>query len=487
MMLRVYYLLIVLLNLAAAIFCADKYSREDFPSGFVFGPGTSAYQVEGAASEDGRSPSIWDTVSYEGKMDGATGDASVDEYHNHIFVVMIMYLQQEDVKLMAETGLDAYRFSISWPRLIPNGRGLLNPKAVLYYNNLINERISHGIEAHVALYHYDHPQLIEYEYGGWLSRKIVKNFIAYADVCLRKFGDRVLHWTTLNEPNVFLLYSYDVGMLPPYRCSSPFGLNCSQGNSTSKPYLVFHHLLLAHASAVRLYRKKYQGKQLGFNGINLFVYGTFPLTNSTEDVLATQRATEFLVGFTVIHPNPVVFGDYPETVKKNAGLRLPAFTIQESKQVKGSFDYLGVNHYVSIQFKDNSASLNSEHRDYRADMAAEMIFDVDNSTFEYPIHALGMQAAQETSSFEDTSRVKYMHGYVESVLDAIRNGSNVRGYFTWSLLDAFELMGRYETCFGLYCVALSAHWYSQFLRGKPVGSDVFIQLGKHFSPLSASS
>ncbi|KAF2315008.1 hypothetical protein GH714_037524 [Hevea brasiliensis] len=165
-----------------------------------------------------------------------------------------------------------------------------------------------------------------------------KNFIAYANVCFREFGDRVLHWTTLNEPNVFLLYSYDVGMLPPYRCSSPFGLKCSQGNSTSEPYLVSHHLLLAHASAVRLYRKKYQGKQLGFNGINLFVYGTFPLTNSTEDVLATQRATEFLVAW---------------------------------------------------------------------------------------------QRTRRTSSFEDTSRVKYMHGYVESVLDAIRNGSNVRGYFTW--------------------------------------------------------
>ncbi|KAJ9171823.1 hypothetical protein P3X46_015135 [Hevea brasiliensis] len=351
MMLRVYYLLIVLLNLVVAIFCADKYSREDFPSGFVFGSGTSAYQVEGAASEDGRSPGIWDTVSHEGKMDGATGDVSVDE------------------------------------------RGLVNPKAVLYYNNLISELISHGRTS----------QLMQ--------------------MCVREFGDRVLHWTTLNEPNVFPLYSYDLGILPPYRCSSTFGLNCSQGNSASESYLVAHHLLLAHASAVRLYRKKYQ------------------------------------------IANPVVFGDYPETVKKNAGSRLPAFTIQESKQVKGSFDFLGIIHYVSIQVKDNSASLNSEHRDYRADMAAKMIW----------------QRIRRTSSLEDASRVKYMNGYVGSVLDAIR------GYFTWSLLDVFELMGCYETCFGLYCVDLSAHWYSQFLRGKPVGSDVFIQLGKHFPPLSDSS
>ncbi|XP_057994909.1 beta-glucosidase 11 isoform X2 [Hevea brasiliensis] len=470
-MLRVYSLPIILLNLVVAVFCADKYSREDFPPGFVFGSGTSAYQVEGAASEDGRSPSIWDTFSHEGKMDGETGDVSVDEYHKY----------KEDVKLMVETGLEAYRFSISWPRLIPNGRGPVNPKAVRYYNSLINELISHGIQPHVTIYHYDHPQALEDEYGGWLSRKIVKDFTAFADVCFREFGDRVLYWTTLNEPNVFPLFSYDVGMLPPNRCSFPFGLNCSQGNSTSEPYLVAHHLLLAHASAVRLYRKKYQSKQLGFVGINLYAFATYPLTNSTEDVLATQRANDYFVGLIA---NPVVFGSYPDIVKKNAGSRLPTFTNQEYKQVKGSFDFLGINHYMSIHVKDNSASLKSEYRDFLADMAVEMIG----------------QRTRRTSSLEDTSRVKYMHGYIGSVLDAIRNGSNTRGYFTWSFLDVFELLGGYEPCFGLYYVdindpqlkrhaKLSAHWYSQFLKGRPVSSDSdgLIKLGKDFSLLSRRS
>ncbi|KAG8663525.1 hypothetical protein MANES_01G218250v8 [Manihot esculenta] len=233
-----------------------------------------------------------------------------------------------------------------------------------------------GIEPHVTLYHYDHPQAIEDEYGGWLSRKIVKDFTAYADVCFREFGDRVSHWTTLNEPNVFPLYSYDVGMLPPFRCSPPFVVNCSQGNSSSEPYMVAHHLLLAHASAIKLYRKKYQGKQLGLIGIHLFVFGAFPLTNSTQDVLATQRANEFFVGLIA---NPVVFGDYPESVKRNAGSRLPVFTNEESKQVKGSFDFLGINHYISVMVKDNSASLNSEHRDYQADMAVEMIGSKTNA------------------------------------------------------------------------------------------------------------
>ncbi|XP_002523071.2 beta-glucosidase 11 [Ricinus communis] len=507
-MLNIYHLLIVFLNLAAAIFCADEYSREDFPPGFIFGSGTSAYQVEGAANVDGRSPSIWDTFAHAGKMGGETGDVSVDQYHKY----------KEDVKLMVETGLDAYRFSISWPRLIPNGRGPVNPKAIQYYNNLIDELISHGIQPHVTMYHFDHPQALEDEYGGWLSRRIIKDFTAYADVCFREFGDRVLYWTTMNEPNVLPILSYDVGLLPPNRCSPPFGVNCSQGNSSSEPYLAAHHLLLAHASAARLYKNKYQRKQFGSIGINVFGFGFFPLTNSTEDVLATQRANDFFAGLIV---NPLVFGDYPDTVKKNAGLRLPSFTDHESKVIRGSFDFIGVNHYVTALVKDNPASLNLEHRDYQADMAIELItVDLANSSFEYPISPRGMQAVLEyfkqvhgnppiyihengqrtrrASSLGDTSRVKYMQAYIGSVLDAIRNGSNTRGYFTWSFLDVFELLGGYETCFGLYYVdmndpelkrspKLSAHWYAQFLKGRRiVSSDPVIQLPQNVSAFSIS-
>ncbi|KDP28153.1 hypothetical protein JCGZ_13924 [Jatropha curcas] len=505
MLLRVFYLLLVLLNLAAAIFSADRYSRKDFPSDFIFGSGTSAYQVEGAADEDGRTPSIWDTYAHAGNMGGATGDVSVDQYHKY----------KEDVKLMAETGLDAYRFSISWSRLIPNGRGPVNPKGLLYYNNLIDELVSHGIQPHVTLYHYDHPQALEDEYGGWISRKIVKDFTAYAEVCFREFGDRVKHWTTLNEPNIFLIFSYDLGMLPPNRCSPPFGFNCSQGNSTSEPYLVAHHLLLSHASAARLYKEKYQSKQLGLIGINVYGFGIVPLTNSTEDLLATQRANDFYLGLIA---DPVVFGDYPESVKRNAGSRLPVFTEHESNQVKGSFDFLGLNYYVEVQVKDNSASLKSEHRDLMADTAIEMIFNGDFQKDEYPIDPRGLQAVleyfkqfygnppvyihengqrnQRTSSLEDTSRVKYMQANIGSVLDCIRNGSNTRGYFTWSFLDVFELLGGYEVCFGLYYVdiddpllerhpKLSAHWFSQFLKGSTVVEDGIIQLPttQNFSPL----
>ncbi|PKI33026.1 hypothetical protein CRG98_046583 [Punica granatum] len=243
----------------------ESFSRYDFPPGFVFGSATSAYQVEGAADEDGRTPSIWDTFAHAGYVHGATGDVACDGYHKY----------KEDVQLMVETGLDAYRFSISW--------GPVNPK---------------GIQPHVTLYNFDLPQDLEDEYGGWVSRKIVKDFTAYAEVCFREFGDRVQYWATINEPNVFAIGGYDQGIAPPMRCSPPFGFrNCSNGNSTSEPYLAVHNILLSHASAAKLYRKNFQTKQQGFIGINVYTFGTLPLTNATEDVVAAKRSNDFLLGW----------------------------------------------------------------------------------------------------------------------------------------------------------------------------------------------
>ncbi|KAF9606159.1 hypothetical protein IFM89_023252 [Coptis chinensis] len=298
------FLLSLLAENGHGVLTTPTYSRNDFPPHFVFGSGTSAYQVEGAAAEDGRTPSIWDTVAHSKKSMG-NGDIACDEYHKY----------KDDVRLMVDTGLDAYRFSISWSRLIPNGRGPVNPKGLQYYNNLINELVRHGIKPHVTLFHHDLPQALENEYGGWLSRKIVDDFMAYANVCFREFGDRVSHWTTVNEVNVLVLGGYDLGFSPPMRCSSPFGFDCTSGNSTSEPYTVAHNCLLAHASAVRLYKTKYQAKHHGFIGLNLFSYWLIPLTNTTEDITATQRANDFYVGWFI---NPLVFGDYPDVVKRNA-------------------------------------------------------------------------------------------------------------------------------------------------------------------------
>ncbi|KAJ3699882.1 hypothetical protein LUZ61_003587 [Rhynchospora tenuis] len=332
------------------------YSRSDFPSDFVFGSATSAYQVEGAAHEDFRSDSIWDKFTHSGKMpDKSTGDVAADGYHKY----------KEDVKLMADVGLEAYRFSISWSRLIFVETGEVNPKGLEYYNNLIDELLKYGIQVHVMLYQLDIPQILEDKYQGWLSPKIIDDFTAYADVCFQEFGDRVKYWTTMAEPNIISITGYDQGSWPPSRCSNPFGIiNCTIGNSTIEPYIVMHNLLLAHASVYNLYRTKYYEVQKGIVGINVYTFGLCPFSDSDADKKAVQRFRDFLIGWII---DPLAFGDYPSIMKKIVGSRLPAFTKGQSKRMKGSFDFIGLNHYITLYVMDYSNKTNSGPRDYAAD------------------------------------------------------------------------------------------------------------------------
>ncbi|KAL3718510.1 hypothetical protein ACJRO7_003610 [Eucalyptus globulus] len=511
-------LVVVGLVIAETVSAADEFSRYDFPPGFVFGAGTSAYQVEGAANEDGRTPSIMDTWAHSDSVitGGANGDIACDQYHKY----------KEDVQLMAEMGLDAYRFSISWSRLIPNGRGSVNPKGLQYYNNLINELISHGIEPHVTLHHFDLPQALEDEYGGWISRNIVKDFVEYADACFKIFGDRVKYWTTFNEANIFSMAGYDLGFLPPNRCSSPFGyFNCTRGDSSLEPYMAAHNILMSHASATRLYRKKYQNIQKGYVGLNLLSFYSVPFTNKTEDVIAAQRSNEFFLGWFV---EPLVYGDYPEVMKKNAGSRLPSFTALESQRVKGSFDFFAVNFYSSNYIKDDPESLSIEPRDYKADMAVEWKYTQGNAmsfmnrflpSFEFPLTPWGLQGVlelfkqnygnppifihengqrmQRNTTLEDWPRIHCLQEHISVLLDTVRNGSNVKGYFTWSLLDVFELLDGYQSGYGLYYVdlddpelrrypKLSAKWYSRFLKGGSITPDGGIELEGNRSSLSSA-
>ncbi|KAL9247165.1 hypothetical protein vseg_020627 [Gypsophila vaccaria] len=470
------------------------FDRLDFPHKFVFGASTSAYQVEGAAFEDGRTPSIFDTFAHSGRLPG-NGDVTADQYHKY----------KEDVKLMAETGLDAYRFSISWSRLIPNGRGPVNPKGLEYYNNLIDALVSKGIQPHVTLVHSDVPQVLEDEYGGFVSPKIIEDFVAYADVCFREFGDRVLHWTTINEGNIFVFGGYDVGNSPPCRCSFPFGHNCTTGNSTTEPYLAAHHLLLAHASAARLYREKYQERQRGFVGFNLYTFHFIPYTNTRGDVTATERAYDYFIGWFM---QPLIHGEYPSVMRKNAGTRLPVFTQNEKELIRGSFDFIGLNYYTVIRTKDNSISLTKEPRDYLADQATMWSYINDNDPFQGNpfinspwglkgvlehfkqvygnppvfIHENGQlndHEADDDTVLNDQSRMEYLQGHIGAVLNAVRNGSNAQGYFVWSFLDMYEMMFGTKYTFGLYYVdfndpkltrhpRLSQKWYSTFLKAKKV-------------------
>ncbi|CAL5210694.1 unnamed protein product [Lathyrus oleraceus] len=495
--------------LLVSIACvSNALTKNDFPPHFLFGASTSAYQVEGAANEDGRKPSIWDTFANAdngGKFKG-NGDIACDQYHKY----------KDDVKLMAKMGLDAYRFSISWSRLIPDGKGPINPKGLDYYNNLIDELASKGIQPHVTLYHWDLPQVLEDEYGGWVSRRIIKDFTAYADVCFREFGDRVRHWTTVNEGNACSIVGYGTGVLQPQRCSSSSISNCSKGNSSTEPYLVTHHMLLAHASAAKLYRTKYKAKQRGFIGFNLIVIGFVPLTNTSEDIIATQRARDFYIGWFL---NPFIFGEYPDVMKKNVGSRLPYFTTKESNLVKGSIDFLGINFYYAYIVNNNAKSLQKKERDYTSDTAVDIriYFSNDTSSYEIPvipgiledelhslkndygnfpiyIHESGQQTSRN-SSLDDWSRVKSMHVYIGSLLDMLRNGLNIRGYFVWAFLDVFELLYGYEKSFGLYYIdlkdptlrrqpKLSSVWYSNFLNNRTMDSKISMKIEENSFLLS---
>ncbi|XP_037408104.1 beta-glucosidase 5-like isoform X1 [Triticum dicoccoides] len=492
-----FFQFLLLLLLAAAHGAAPVlgFTRSDFPPEFVFGAATSAYQYEGAVAEDGRSPSVWDTFTQAGKMsDKSTGDVAADGYHKY----------KDDIKLMVDTNLEAYRFSISWSRLIPNGRGAINPKGLEYYNNLINELVQHGIQVHVMLSHLDFPQVLDDEYGGWLSPKIVEDFTAFAEVCFREFGDRVSYWTTIDEPNVSALGSYDNALFAPGRCSNPFGItNCTVGNSTVEPYIAAHNMILAHASTTRLYGEKYRAAQKGGVGINVYSSWSYPMTNSDVDVEAAKRYLDFVFGWIL---EPLVSGDYPDVMRKNVGSRLPSFTKSQSQVVKGAVDFIGINHYYSMYVNDRP--LDKGTRDYSADMSlyqrasktipgssknvpASSQSDPEGLQYvlQYLTKAYGNlpiyvqeNGVASNDTLDDTERIEYLKSYMGSTLKAVRNGANVKGYFVWSFLDVFEFFAGAKSRYGLYRVdfndealprqaKLSARWYSGFLKN----NDTYVQ------------
>uniref|UniRef100_A0A0E0M390 4-hydroxy-7-methoxy-3-oxo-3,4-dihydro-2H-1,4-benzoxazin-2-yl glucosidebeta-D-glucosidase n=2 Tax=Oryza punctata TaxID=4537 RepID=A0A0E0M390_ORYPU len=484
---RVFICCAVLLATAAAsssstAAAAGGITRADFPPEFIFGAGSSAYQ----------------------RME----ESLVSGTRLRTQAILLME-QPEDVKLLQEMGVDAYRMSISWSRLIPDGRGAVNPKGLEYYNNLIDELLSHGIQPHVTIYHFDFPQALQDEYNGILSPRFVEDFTAYADVCFKNFGDRVKHWSTVNEPNIEPIGGYDQGILPPRRCSFPFGvLSCDNGNSTTEPYIVAHHLLLAHSSAVSLYREKYQATQGGQIGLTLLGWWYEPGTQAPEDEAAAARMNDFHIGW---YMHPLVYGDYPPVMRKNVGSRLPSFTDEESKRILGSYDFVGFNHYVAIFVRADLSKLDQSLRDYMDDAAVKYDLPFLKSNNEFPlglrndfmtstpwalkkmlnhlqekyknpvvmIHENGAAGQPDPSggnTYDDDFRSQYLQDYIEATLQSIRNGSNVQGYFVWSFLDVFEYLFGYRLRFGLYGVDFaspertryqrhSARWYAGFLRG----------------------
>ncbi|KAK8507376.1 hypothetical protein V6N12_072639 [Hibiscus sabdariffa] len=264
-------------------------------------------QYEGAVNEGNKGDSIWDTFTRKpGKiMDFSNADTAVDHYHRF----------QSDIELMKDLGMDAYRFSISWPRIFPHGTGEPNVEGINYYNRLIDALIQKGIKPFVTLYHWDLPQILEDKYGGWLSRQIVDDFDHYAVTCFQAFGDRVKHWVTFNEPHGFAIQGYDNGIQAP-------------GS----------------------YRRYFQKRQGGQIGITVDAKWYEPISDKDEDKDAANRALDFGIGWFL---DPLFFGDYPESMRRLVGERLAKILPEMAESLVGAFDFIGINHYTTYYARND--------------------------------------------------------------------------------------------------------------------------------------
>ncbi|KAF9588793.1 hypothetical protein IFM89_015717 [Coptis chinensis] len=341
--------LLVCLALLCVAFSSEEISRSQFPDGFLFGAATSSYQacfldrilIEGAVLEDGRGLNNWDAFTHlRGKIDdGQTADVADDHYHHW----------KEDIELLHSLGVNAYRFSISWTRILPRGRfGDINPKGILFYNQLIDNLLMKGIEPFVTLSHHDIPQELEERYNSWLNPQIQEDFAYFAEICFKSFGGRVKYWATINEPMLFVKFAYMKGIYPPGRCSAPFG-NCSSGNSNTEPLIAIHNMILSHIKATVIYRKLYQPKQGGYIGVvvNAIMYEPYGDDDVSRE--AANRALAFNVAWFL---DPLIHGEYPPEMRLYLGVDLPEFSNDQSNKLKDGLDFIGVNHYSSFYAKD---------------------------------------------------------------------------------------------------------------------------------------
>ncbi|KAJ6301498.1 hypothetical protein OIU77_015744 [Salix suchowensis] len=263
----------------------EDVKRSHFPDGFFFGTSTSSYQVEGAYMEDGKGVNNWDVFSHiPGNIkNNDNGDIADNHYYRFL----------EDIELMCSLGTNAYRFSISWTRILPRGKfGQVNPRGIMFYNKLIDNLLERGIKPFVTIHHHDIPQELVDRYGGWISPLMQEDFVYFAEICFKSFGDRIKNWITMNEPNLLVDMSYIRGWYPPAHCSPPFG-NCSAGNSDIEPPIAMHNMILGHAKAVKLYRELFQLKQGGSIGIVGNTEYFEPLRDNEFDRQAVSRALAF--------------------------------------------------------------------------------------------------------------------------------------------------------------------------------------------------
>jgi beta-glucosidase len=435
-----------------------------FPNTFLWGAATASYQIEGAWNEDGKGESIWDRFSHTpGKIsDNSTGDTACDHYHRYL----------DDIALMRQLGLKAYRFSVSWPRILPSGFGRVNLAGLDFYDRLTDALLAANIEPFLTLHHWDFPQAL-YDNGGWINRDNLHYFADYAAIVAKRLGDRIGKWTTFNEPGVIAWDGYVSGEHAP-------GVKGDQ----KMAFQVTHNLMVAHGLAVQALRGVDPKLEVG---IVLSQWGKDPASDDPADVAATDRAwntqdTAFL--------HPIFTGHYhPEMVDAIQG-QLPEIKPGDMALISQELDFLGINSYSRsvISAKDGWVENipGSEYTEMGWEVCApafrRMLVKINNDYRLPPIYITENGAAfkDEVSpdgAIHDERRLDYLRQHFTQVRLAMQYGVDIRGYFVWSLLDNFEWGHGYSKRFGLIRVDYetqkrtikdSGLWYSRVIATNQV-------------------
>lgn len=419
------------------------------------GVATSAYQIEGAWNTSCKGMSIWDTfvnVNGDRISDGSTGNIACDHYH-HV---------AEDVKLLADMNIKNYRFSFSWSRIFPSGRPPVCDDGVRFYSELLTQLRHYNITPFATIFHWDLPQALEDEYGGWLDPRIVQDFVDFSRFLFQTFGSRITHWMTLNEPYTYCINGYATGQFAP-----------GVVEPRVSPYMCGHHMLLAHAKTYRLYHDEFHHEQKGMISIALNSDFAFPLRPTTTDARAADRVLEFRMAW---FTDPLLKGTYPESMRIRLGERTPIFSPQESQFLNGTLDYFALNHYSSfvvthhpnhIYDSLHDAEVEYSNPPYRARADSNWLYEVpegianmihwlsqryrnffDNHTM--IISENGVSMHNYINPVEDRFRIRFLSSYLtEATNGAARNNVSLSHFFIWSLMDNFEWASGYTERFGL--------------------------------------
>lgn len=463
-----------------------------FPAHFLWGSASASYQVEGAWDEDGKGPSIWDQfVRIPGKtFKGTTGDLAVDHYHRY----------KEDVQLMAEMGLKAYRFSVAWTRIFPQGKGKVNEKGIQFYSDLIDELISKQIEPILTIYHWDLPQALQDEYGGWESRQIVDDFTNYAVTLYKHFGDRVKYWVSLNEQNIFTSFGYKMAMHPP-------------GVKDERLfYQVNHHASLANASAIKEFRRWVPDGKIGPS----FAYSpAYPATSKPVDILAAENAEELNAHWWM---DVYAWGKYPQSAWRYLEEKRLAPIVESGDfelLQEGKPDFMGLNYYQTTTFETNPLDGVSEgkmntsgKKGTSQDTGIPGLYKtiknehLERTNWDWNIDPTGLRIAlrritnryqlpilisenglgeydelEEGDIINDDYRIQYLKVHLQAVQEAITDGVDMLGYCTWSFTDLLSWLNGFQKRYGFVYVnqheegvhdlrrikKKSFHWYKEVI------------------------